>query len=63
MWSVGRGVTHSEPVGLIRTIWYLTSTLVVVGVKELEVLRMLGDGVQGVEGDVCLCDVVRGLVG
>lgn len=56
-------MTQSESEGLISTIWYLTSTLVVVGVKELDVLRVLVVGVQGVEGDVCSCDVVGGLVG
>ena len=62
MWSVGRGVTQSESVGLIRTIWYLTSTPVVVGVRGPIVLLVLVDGVQGVEEDVCLGGVVGGMI-
>lgn len=63
MWSVGFGVTQLESVGLMRKIWYLTSTMVVVGVKEFGGLCVLGGGVRGVKGGIWLCDVVGGLVG
>lgn len=62
MWSVGRGVTQSESVGLIWTIWYLTSILVVVGVKGPDVVLVLVEGVQGVEEGICLCGVVGGMI-
>lgn len=59
MWSVGCGVTQLELMGLMETIWYLTSILVVVGFKGVDVLFVLVDGV---EEDVCLCGVVGGMV-
>ena len=61
--SKGLGMSQSLLVGLMPTIWYVTSTMVGIEEKGLDagvVMMEDDDGVQATESEVWLCCVVVG---